>query len=385
MKIQKRITAFLSSMVLCIGAIFLTACGGNGDKGTGEAQTPYKISTVADLKKIAKRDTAGQKKYFVLMNDIDLKDKDFGGFSDFYGELDGQNYTIFNYEANDGEGIFYENHGTIKNLKVAGVNIYTSVSPVNTTSNVLGGLVNINKGTLVNCGIKNASVSISAAKQVGTKEELSVYAGGLVGLSSGVMRYCYAINSELSACGDIAPNDTASDGACRVCVGGLLGATTQYAILDSCYAYGNAVSVTARGGKTFSLKKAVLRAFAGGLVGDSASENIKRLFAYDCQVSTVCQSAGKSVTDNYPHGGIVIGACSYQCENIYALEGTAQAVIGGVYGTTKNVGKLGTLALLLEKEEMRLEMTNWQIDESNKIAFEEFLYAPILETVETEE
>ena len=378
------VTVFTSIFVVSIGSSF-GACGEDDTlKGGGTSLEPYQIETVEDFKKISMWDNATEKKYFVLMNNLDFQGEDVRTLSAFYGELDGQNYSIYNFNSGTGTGLIHENFGIIKNLKIAGTqldtySIYTSVSPASLQEAYVGGLADINSGSIINCGAQNIKVSLSSAKEMGKGELLVVYAGGLVGRSNGIMRYCYAKKCTVSAKGDIALSG-GSDGKCGIRAGGMIGGTTSSATLEYCYGYGNNVETFSRGGKTWSLTKADLWSYAGGLLGDNSSTKTKYLFAYECNASASYEEAGKSKANVYYGAGEVIGASYVDCEYIYSLESEKQNVVGSSTNALgETVKKIGALNLLLEDADMKPNVTEWIIDDTNQISFKEFLYAPLID------
>lgn len=384
----KRIGAIFASVVVFGTLLAFSGCGEDETlKGGGTSAEPYQIETVADFGKISMWDNATEKKYFVLMNDLDFAGENVKTIAAFYGELDGQNHSLFNFDCAEGTGLFHENFGTIKNLKIAGTqlnsySVYTSVSPTNLQTAYVGGLVDINNGTIVNCGAQNVNVKLSTAKRMETGELLSVYAGGLVGQSNGIMRYCYAKQCTVSAKGDIALTES-SDGKCGAYAGGMVGGITQSATTEYCYGYGNNVETFSRGGKTWSFTKAVLYSKAGGLIGANSSVKTKYIFAYECAATASAEEAGKSKADIYYGRGEVIGVSYSTCEYIYTLETETQNVIGNANELKATVKKIGSLNLLLEDADMQPPVTEWIVDDTNHIAFQEFLYAPLI-TVETE-
>lgn len=387
-KIWKRIVTVATGLVVASGFAAFSACDGGGKvAGKGTSDDPYQIETVEDFKEITSLTIETEKPHFVLMNDIDLsgeKSNDVQISNSFKGVFDGQNHRIYNYEGY--QGLFSYNEGTIKNLIVGGTvaGEYSVTHSVDQTTNTngltvyLGGLVDVNAGNLINCGAENVQVSLSLNNQVKTEKELNAITGGLVGISQGGnMQYCYAKNCAVSVKANIDPGDLVSDGKAGARAGGVVGMTDTASLLQNCYAYGNTVNAWARGGKTLSLTPAELRAFAGGLVGDSCSTNTKCLLAYNCDVSATTEEVDLSQAREYPHAGAVIGAASQGGSCAYTLETDKCAVIGKDYGSFTEVGRLADLQAAIDNATLTAGIAKWIIDESGNVAFDNFLHNPL--------
>ncbi len=202
----------------------LNAVGTAPFEGAGTSESPYRISTAADLAKLAELVNAGEsfsEKYFELQNDLDLSGYNASntGFNDgkgwipignnsnaFKGIFDGNNKKILRLYINDNmvndTGVFgFVIGGTIKNLGVvdahiAGWNTAGGVvgyidggrvencyvtGTVSVTENYIGGMAGIAKG---GCTLKNCYTAVTV--------EGSTRVGGLVGyLENSSVANCY--------------------------------------------------------------------------------------------------------------------------------------------------------------------------------------------------
>jgi len=248
-----------SGVIFCAFFTFAAiAWAGSYSGGTGTAEDPYKISTVADWQELIAA-SGDWDKSFILLNDID-----FGGVSvspigndttAFSGVFDGNGHTISGFTDDcrwwDDEigigicrdrlkGLFGKNLGTLQNLGLLNCNIVGGT--------YVGCLVARNQGIIVNC-FSTGSVS-------GTD-----IVGGLVGFNEGdgMIVNCY---SKAEVWG-------------RNAVGGLVGVFIGGTICN-CYSTGPV------GGYAY---------WYGGLVGD----------CYD--PGGILNSFWDTQTSGEPHGG----------------------------------------------------------------------------------
>lgn len=91
------------------------------DLGDGTEDNPFKIYNETDFIKIKSNLNA----FFEIENDIDFNNAVFKKFGDFNGSLDGKFHTLKNMKFKDGSktSLFYENKGTIKNLKISNYSV----------------------------------------------------------------------------------------------------------------------------------------------------------------------------------------------------------------------------------------------------------------------
>ena len=150
-------------LIILITALLLSAVSlaiiGNINKTNSKstAANTYEIGNIDTLRKFKNRVNSGESFNGVtvlLTNSFDIgtldlvddSQKGIGNYDNsFEGIFDGQGYTLFNYEGEN--GIFYYNRGTIRNLNVE---IRTS-----SRGGYLGksGIIIHNHGTVYNCSI----------------------------------------------------------------------------------------------------------------------------------------------------------------------------------------------------------------------------------------
>jgi len=158
---------------------FPTASG-----GSGTSKDPYKISSTADLDKLAADVNSGTKYvgvYFELTADITYDGTEnnytpIGQDNGFSGSFDGKGHSIsgINFTGDESNlGIF----GTINNDAVV-KNLTLSDSQFTGTGNI-GGISCANSGTITNCHV-TSSVTITSGS----------YVGGIAAYNYGTISYC---------------------------------------------------------------------------------------------------------------------------------------------------------------------------------------------------
>lgn len=181
----------LTLVVACGWCSPLAAAPYSGGDGTSE--TPYLLSTAADLAALASTQ-ADWGKWFILTADVDLKStplaRPIGSRpTPFTGVFDGGRHSIRNLTANDTAltsapfGLFGSVGlpGVIERLRLIAPSIRTSG---NGSAGALAG--EVTKGaTIQQCSVEEGSVSTPASDA----------AGGLVGDSGGTVRECYSTTS----------------------------------------------------------------------------------------------------------------------------------------------------------------------------------------------
>lgn len=163
-------------------------------EGTGAADSPFRIRTPLDLYYLAEliknddqmRNTL-MSAYYVLENDIDMKDERLNVIGDnpeeslfFGGTFDGRGHTIKNYYIND----TYHNYVTDTDEYLSCVGLFGFVQPY-------GG-----------AGIYNLNLENFTVIANGAASKSAVYAGGLVGYGIGVTISNCSVNGTIIADGD---------------------------------------------------------------------------------------------------------------------------------------------------------------------------------------
>ncbi|HIW39488.1 MAG TPA: hypothetical protein IAA36_00785 [Candidatus Eubacterium pullicola] len=139
--------------------------------GAGTEQSPYEISTPEQLMAFAQLVNGGSSAaYAKLTDDIDMSGQSWTGISindSYTGVFDGAGHTISNLTGT--EGLFANNAGTIKNVRLENVDITRE-------GGNLGAVAGVNTGTVFNC------ISSGSIKGTGS-DAWSV--GGLIGYNNG--------------------------------------------------------------------------------------------------------------------------------------------------------------------------------------------------------
>ena len=194
---SNRILCILLAAILLLGtcpaAVFAAENTTDFLGGTGTADNPYLISNTIHLENVSQYPSS----HFLLLADIDLAGEEFtpiqGNKGIFKGTFDGGGHTIYNAvirSANNYRmGLFIENEGTIKNLRVENVDVYYYPS----SSSYLGGIAGINRGTIENCYVSGIVDSSS------TYENGYGYVGGIAGTNYGTIKGCFSRARVLSA------------------------------------------------------------------------------------------------------------------------------------------------------------------------------------------
>ena len=181
--------AVVTLLILAVVSTCLAKYSG----GSGTAEDPYQIGTVADLLALAD-DTGDYDKHFVLTADIDLDPclpgnstlttaviAPDGGVA-FNGVFDGAGHRIINLTintngvGNSSLGLFGNISGQIKNLGLENVSVIGG-----NHSNAIGGLVGYSDGSISNC---HSMGSVT--------DHVSCSTGGLVGSNAGSISDCYS-------------------------------------------------------------------------------------------------------------------------------------------------------------------------------------------------
>jgi hypothetical protein len=250
--------------------------------GRGTVQDPYQISNCDDLDSIETH-PEDQDKYFVMTNDIDLRDYPSGTFNKintFSGIFDGRNFTITDSKGVVRFGMFrqIQSPGVIKNLSLTHL-------AMDFEEDYSGGLAGTNTGQIINCHGRGTNLGIQQ------------YVGGLVGYNAdtGIINHC-SFEGSVSGGQD---------------VGGLVGLNHNGAQILASYARAEVTGRSIRMG---------LR--TGGLVGSNNGGIVGN-----------CYSVG-SVTGNITTGGFV-------GENVYSGMIYACYCVGWVNGNQYTGGFAG--------------------------------------------
>ena len=163
--------------------------------GDGTKGNPYIISTGSELSYFAQcsKNISFAEKYIVLNNNIDLNGKEWMGIKEFYGNFDGNGYSIFSWKMLNGSGFFEYVGGSVQNLKLnkfyiknttndSGCGCSGDCSSGQSTN--IGGIVGELKGYISSCVVEDGKLYGSS------KIELAI--GGIAGKASGTIKNCYS-------------------------------------------------------------------------------------------------------------------------------------------------------------------------------------------------
>ena len=299
-------------LVIIVAFVFVPSLiSGSATAPLGSVENPYIIKNGEDLKNIICGDDTV---HYALANDIDLSRysnwnpifvrETFLLWNDFYyfeGVLDGRGHKITGLKCTDDSyaGLFWENHGTIKNLVVE--NAYITADDAYSA----GVLVASNFGTISNCQV-SGTVTGSASSM-----------GGLVG-SNG--KNCLISGSSFSG--------TVSGKANNM--GGIAGGNSGE-IVDTSFKG----TVNSDGGSEFN--------FAAGGIAGTVYGTVKDSFASG-QISGVGHVGGIAGTID---GGKVINcksSGSVDADLVTRSGSQKYAMAGGIAGLVKGYsGSTGTV------------------------------------------
>ncbi len=284
-----------------------TASKFNG--GTGTQTAPYQIATGSQLALLARSTPVN--KYYVLTQDINLKDIAWTPINLNSGNFDGANHTIKGLNTKSGSqlsALFSSTSGTISNLNINGA----SISAGSDKSAVL--CAEINGGTVSNCTVSNAQILNEGSAMAGgitavlsngtisncTANSLNIKGtenvGGIVGKNNGNVKDCKVDKSDVTSASDYA--------------GGICGFNTSS--ISGCTAVGTTV-------------KAV-KDNAGGIVGINNGK------------IEDCKAENSDVTSTSDYAGGICGFNTSSISGCTAVGTTVKAVnenAGGIAGKTE--------------------------------------------------
>ncbi len=297
----------------------LELTGANREELIGTDSNPYRLRTVEDLQKMKEQviPNAPDEVYFVLENDIDMKDIAWTPL-DAEGKypicFDGGNHKISNLAVSgDAASFFGHLWGTVKNLTFENATISAQGSRAGVVAATIGlsGRGNNHAGHLENVHASGSVNHSTDAALVGWTGQ----AGGLAG------ELAYSGSSIRRCSADV---EVTSDFLC----GGLVGQANAAAVIEECFATGNVKGgavlpktpeadrkdglIDPTAWNTFNVKLAG----AGGLVGSLSETVVKNCYATGNVTNTDADRGvagglvgvtiwSATVTDSYATGDIV--------------------------------------------------------------------------------
>lgn len=231
---------------------------------------------------------------YILMNDIDLsginwkpmRPSSTGVYtSGFIGTLEGNGFTIRNLTVNaeqyDNGALFYQNEGTIQNLRVTGQINLTSKSGI---VRFAASLAIYNKGTIYNC---------TSAAGITAGGDMPVRVGGLVSENKGTVDYCRYTGTI-----------HASAGGGEISVGGITYINDNSAVISHCE---NVGIILAESGNSTEVKDTISSLVnessihLGGIAGKTDWHSI----IDQCRATCTIRITGESYYEYWYIGGIV--------------------------------------------------------------------------------
>ena len=299
---RKRLTSILLTLAMLVG--LLPALSPQAEAAADDATAPLQeVSTktsvpsgytpiydAEDLQNMQEDLTAN----YILMNDIDLSGINWKPMqpsrtgvytSGFTGTLDGNGFTIRNLTVNaeqyDNGALFYQNEGTIQNLRVTGQINLTSKSGI---VRFAASLAIYNKGTIYNC---------TSAAGITAGGDMPVRVGGLVSENKGTIDYCRYTGTI-----------HASAGGGEVSVGGITYINDNSAVISHCE---NVGIILAESGNSTEVKDTISSLVnessihLGGIAGKTDWHST----IDQCRATCTIRITGESHYEYWYIGGIV--------------------------------------------------------------------------------
>lgn len=244
---------FLKSGFFPSGVIFYTlftlattTLAGTYSGGSGTAQDPYKISSIADWQELIAT-SADYGKNFILLNDID-----FGGINLTPVAPDIDSIAWNGFQGTPFMGIFNGNGHVLRNVVI-----------------LLPGMAYV--GLFGNIG-SECLIQDLAVENTNIQGIFNV--GGLTGLNNGTIKSCYTTGIVIGG---------------GYCIGGLAGTNSEDGLIDKCYSIAIVVGNSGTGGLVGANEAVLVSCYAtgtvdgttsvGGLVGDNYHGTISSCYA----------------------------------------------------------------------------------------------------------
>ena len=209
--------------------------------GYGTEEAPYLISDISHLKAFASSSTYHASGVYVKLVANINDASSVAQIANYNGTFDGGEYTIYNRTS----PLFNTNNGVIKNVTFSGINI--SISGAG--SSFVGGIVNTNNGTMVNCHLKSSSIYNYRHNRSGHVVFYSEV-GGIVATNTGILNACSVTGSIINA--EISTRELYNDGNAfkaeditsntHIYVGGIAG--ENEGVIKNCYIGNSTVKST---------------------------------------------------------------------------------------------------------------------------------------------
>lgn len=212
--------------------------------GTGTAEDPFLIGSVADLKEIGNGgdETNFKWKYYKFIADIDFAGADqqtLWHTKGFAGYIDGNGFSIKNVRMTGQTwlqahlGVFWNFQGTIKNLGFVNVTCNGDFKPWDAIDNPA-----VNQGIITNLLMKNSQVENCWAIGCNINGTTGNYAGGLFGVVQDTV-----VTTITNCFADVTITGVATSGGIAGENGGVISKTAFYGSLPSTGSYSIALNV----------------------------------------------------------------------------------------------------------------------------------------------
>ena len=259
----------------------------NGYVGEGTEESPYLISTAAELEALSI--DAGmlgetfEGKYIKLTDDINLGGNQHTAIAGFKGNFDGNGKTVFNFTVDEPKAGLFGKVGTgatIKNVKV-------DYATITCTGDRVGGIV---AETVADVVVENCEVGENVLITTMSTAGVAPQAGGVVGMAIGasfknlVNRAQIVVNVE--NCGNVS-----------AFIGGIFGSAGNSAVCENLINYGDIVCNlnTLASGKY---------ATCGGIVGSAGAKKLQ------CDITNAINYGAVRSTGSVGTAGGLIGLAS---------------------------------------------------------------------------
>ena len=217
---------------------------------------------------------------FVIMYDLDFEGATLPSFGKFSGILrgyvnDGKKPVLKNFTLSSTNqqylGLFPElaSGGIIRDIDAVNCSITFSSDNKNYSEGSLGIFAGISYGLIDNCSVQNSTFNGYIYKFVGTSDAVKLHCGAITGWNAGgTITNCSSSNNQFVG----SSNGGKTDGKVECNVGGITGMNTGKGLINKCDSYTLSISITLRGGKTWTFTNVRMKGRAGGIVGYNGTD-----------------------------------------------------------------------------------------------------------------
>ena len=256
---------------------------------------------------------------FAIMYDLDFEGATLPSFGKFSGILrgyvnDGKNPILKNFKLSSTNqqylGLFSElaSGGIIRDIDVVNCSVSFCSDDKSYTEGALGVFAGVSYGLIDNCSVGNSTFNGYIYKFIGTSNAVKLHCGAITGWNAGgTITNCSSKNNQFVG----NSNGGKTDGKVECNVGGITGMSTGKGLINKCESFSLSISITLRGGKTWTFTNVRLKGRAGGIVGYNGSD------------TSVLNCTASSNTSNYSFTLTKAESCNY--DNL-----TSKGIIAGL-------------------------------------------------------